>query len=158
MAEEYNTYSDGLGLYEITLDNIADIEKVAENFKTLNDRIGSIQSIELDGLGEDVSFKSVENFIKFMWQKVGNIELTDLKVKVTTDSNKTLDVVLNELKAKDTEIIKETQEKGAEILKIVIQIKQALDEYVELFGTKNSIHEAAVKELYKFLGGYAVEE
>lgn len=142
MAEEYNTYGDGLGLYKITLDNIADIEKVAENFKTLNDRVGNIQSIELDGLGEDVSFQSVEKFIKYMWQKVGNIELTDLKVKITTDGNKTLDVVLNELKAKDTEIINTMN-----------AYKAAVDDYSTNLGVFAGRHKTANDRLEALLGG-----
>lgn len=104
MADEYTTYDGGLGLYQITLDNIADIEKVAENFEKINNKVGNIDSITLEGAEEQIEFKSVEAFLKFIWSRIKNLDLTDLMLTVTTQNNEKLNVVLKALMDKDSEL------------------------------------------------------
>ncbi|SFE87579.1 hypothetical protein [Peptostreptococcus sp. D1] len=90
-----------LSLNKITDTNIVDIDAIQENFNEVEKNIGKISGIEIDGFNQDIelsSEKSVANFIKFIWKKLNSIELTDLKVKVTTDGNKTLDKVLKAIK------------------------------------------------------------
>lgn len=90
-----------LGLNKITGTNIVDIDAIQENFNEVEKNIGKISDIEIDGFNQDIelsSEKSVANFIKFIWKKLNSIELTDLKVKVTTEGDKTLDKVLKAIK------------------------------------------------------------
>ena len=90
-----------LGLNKITDTNIVDIDAIQENFNETEKNIGKISDIEIDSFNQDIelsSEKSVANFIKFIWKKLNSIELTDLKVKVTTDGDKTLDKVLKAIK------------------------------------------------------------
>lgn len=80
-------------LNKITNDNIYDIDPIMENFTLLDDSIGKVDSVNMGGYDEDSevsSEKSLTNYIKYLWKKLGSIELTDLKVKVTTWANKTL--------------------------------------------------------------------
>lgn len=80
-------------------DNVYDIEPVMENFNLLDETLGNIKGSTLEGYDEsEYGEKSAANFIKFIWSKLGSIELTDIKVKVTTDGDKTLDKVLKAIK------------------------------------------------------------
>ncbi|MDU3423636.1 hypothetical protein [Peptostreptococcus sp.] len=68
-------------------------------FNKVNDNIGDIKGTALDGYVEGTyGTKSAANLIKFIWSKLGSIELTDMKIKVTTWENHTLDKVLSKLK------------------------------------------------------------
>lgn len=90
-------------LNEINNDNVVDVEPVMENFNILDENLGDVKSLGISGYDEGVhGDKSVVNYIKFLWGKLGSIELTDLKVKVTTWGNQTLDRVLSKLKDTDT--------------------------------------------------------
>ena len=98
--------TDSVEFNKITGDNIADIEAVAENFeiadenlRMIYENLGNIKKITLEGYDEsEHSEKTAANFIKFIWGKLGSIELTDLKVKVTTWSGDTLNMVLDKIK------------------------------------------------------------
>lgn len=135
-------------LNKITNDNIYDIDPIMENFTLLDDSIGKVDSVNMGGYDEDSevsSEKSLTNYIKFLWKKLGSIELTDLKVKVTTWANKTLDKVLKELKDKDTEIVNTMKE-----------YKASVDEYSKNLGIYVDRHEAANTKLEKLLKGVEV--
>lgn len=132
-------------LNKITNDNIYDIDPIMENFTLLDDSIGKVDSVNMEGYNEDSevsSEKSLTNYIKYLWKKLGSIELTDLKVKVTTWTNKTLDKVLKELKDKDTEIVNTMKE-----------YKASVDEYSKNLGIYVARHEAANNKLEKLLKG-----
>lgn len=105
--------TDSVEFNKITGDNIADIEAVAENFEIadenlrmiyenlgmIDENVGNIKGITLEGYNEsEHSKKTAANFIKFIWSKLGSIELTDIKVKVTTWSNDPLNLVLGKIK------------------------------------------------------------
>lgn len=91
--------TDNIGLNKITGDNVADIEAVAENFEIADKTLGDIKGAVLNGYDEvEHGEKSAANFVKFIWGKLGSIELTDLKVKVTTWSGDTLNMVLDKIK------------------------------------------------------------
>ena len=68
--------------------------------RELHDNIGDVKNLILDGYNENTESegghgkKNLANIIKVLWHKLDSIELTDLKVKVTTWANKTLDIVL----------------------------------------------------------------
>lgn len=135
-------------LNKITNDNIYDIDPIMENFTLLDDSIGKVDSVNMEGYNEDSevsSEKSLTNYIKYLWKKLGSIELTDLKVKVTTWTNKTLDKVLKELKDKDTEIVNTMKE-----------YKASVDEYSKNLGIYVARHEAANNKLEKLLKGVEV--
>ena len=135
-------------LNKITNDNIYDIDPIMENFTLLDDSIGKVSSVNMEGYDEDSevgSEKSLTNLIKFLWKKLGSIELTDLKVKVTTWANKTLDTVLRELKEKDTEIVNTMKE-----------YKASVDEYSKHLGEYVDRHETANTKLEKLLKGVEV--
>lgn len=135
-------------LNKITNDNIYDIDPIMENFTLLDDSIGKVDSVNMEGYNEDSevsSEKSLTNYIKYLWKKLGSIELTDLKVKVTTWTNKTLDKVLKELKDKDTEIVNTMKE-----------YKASVDEYSKNLGIYVDRHEAANTKLEKLLKGVEV--
>nr|DAD64610.1 MAG TPA: hypothetical protein [Caudoviricetes sp.] len=135
-------------LNKITNDNIYDIDPIMENFTLLDDSIGKVDSVNMEGYNEDSevsSEKSLTNYIKYLWKKLGSIELTDLKVKVTTWANKTLDKVLRELKDKDTEIVNTMKE-----------YKASVDEYSKNLGIYVARHEAANNKLEKLLKGVEV--
>lgn len=135
-------------LNKITNDNIYDIDPIMENFTLLDDSIGKVSSVNMEGYDEDSevsSEKSLTNLIKFLWKKLVSIELTDLKVKVTTWANKTLDKVLRELKEKDTEIVNTMKE-----------YKASVDEYSKNLGIYVDRHEAANNKLEKLLKGVEV--
>lgn len=137
--------TDRNGLNKITNDNIYDIDPIMENFTLLDDSIGKVDSVNMGGYDEDSevsSEKSLTNYIKYLWKKLGSIELTDLKVKVTTWANKTLDKVLKELKDKDTEIVNTMKE-----------YKASVDEYSKNLGIYVARHEAANNKLEKLLKG-----
>ena len=92
--------TDKNGLNKITNDNIYDIDPIMENFTLLDDSIGKVSSVNMEGYNEDSevgSEKSLTNYIKYLWKKLGSIELTDEKITVTSDGNKTL----KEVTAKD---------------------------------------------------------
>lgn len=135
-------------LNKITNDNIYDIDPIMENFTLLDDSIGKVDSVNMEGYDEDSevsSEKSLTNYIKYLWKKLGSIELTDLKVKVTTWANKTLDKVLKELKEKDTEIIN-----------TVAEYKTSVDEYSTHLGIYVERHQKANDKLEKLLKGVEV--
>lgn len=91
--------TDNIGFNKITGDNIADIEAVAENFELSDESLGDIKGTVLNGYDEvEHGEKSAANFVKFIWGKLGSIELTDIKVKVTTWSNDPLNLVLGKIK------------------------------------------------------------
>ena len=105
--------TDSVEFNKITGDNIADIEDVAENFEIadenlrmiyenlgmIDENVGNIKGITLEGYNEsEHRKKTVANFVKFIWGKLGSIELTDIKVKVTTWSNDPLNLVLGKIK------------------------------------------------------------
>ena len=145
--EGYNK-TDKNRLNKITNDNIYDIDPIMENFTLLDDSIGKVSSVNMEGYDEDSevsSEKSLTNYIKYLWKKLGSIELTDLKVKVTTWANKTLDKVLKELKDKDTEIVNTMKE-----------YKDSVDEYSKNLGIYVDRHEAANIKLEKLLKGVEV--
>ena len=86
-------------LNKLDNDNIYDIEPVMENFNLLDENLGDIKGSTLDGYDEsEYGEKSAANFVKFIWGKLGSIELTDIKVKVTTWSNDPLNLVLGKIK------------------------------------------------------------
>ena len=141
--------TDKNGLNKITNDNIYDIDPIMENFTLLDDSVGKVSSINMEGYNEDTEVggeKSLSNFIKFLWKKLGSIELTDLKVKVTTWANKTLDKVLKELKDKDKEI-----------LDTVKEYKASVDEYSDQIGVFVERHKKANDRLESLLTGEDVE-
>ena len=135
--------STNLGMNEIKGNNIVDIDVITENFDILDRSIGNIKETTLEGYDEVThGNKTLINLIKFLWKKLGSIELTDLKVKVTTWTNKTLDKVLKELKDKDTEIVNTMKE-----------YKASVDEYSKNLGIYVARHEAANNKLEKLLKG-----
>lgn len=120
-------------LNKLDNDNIYDIEPVMENFNLLDESLGDIKGTTLDGYDEsEYGEKSAANFIKFIWSKLGSIELTDIKVKVTTWGGKMLNVVLKELKDKDTEIVSTMGE-----------YKASVDEYSKNLGVYVERHRIA---------------
>lgn len=141
--------TDKNGLNKISNDNIYDIDPIMENFTLLDDSIGKVSSVNMEGYDEDLdvsSEKSLTNYIKFLWKKLGSIELTDLKVKVTTWADKTLDKVLRELKDKDKEI-----------LDTVKEYKASVDEYSDQIGVFVERHKKANDRLESLLTGEGVE-
>lgn len=145
--EGYNK-TDKNRLNKITNDNIYDIDPIMENFTLLDDSIGKVSSVNMEGYDEDSevsSEKSLTNYIKYLWKKLGSIELTDKKVKVTTWANKMLDIVLKELKEKDTEIVNAMKE-----------YKASVDEYSKNLGIYVARHETANNKLEKLLKGVEV--
>lgn len=138
--------STNLGMNEIKGNNIVDIDVITENFNILDRSIGNIKETTLEGYDEVThGNKTLINLIKFLWKKLGSIELTDLKVKVTTWANKTLDKVLRELKEKDTEIVNTMKE-----------YKASVDEYSKNLGIYVDRHETANNKLEKLLKGVEV--
>ena len=138
--------STNLGMNEIKGNNIVDIDVITENFNILDKNIGNIKETTLEGYDEVThGNKTLINLIKFLWKKLGSIELTDLKVKVTTWANKTLDKVLKELKDKDTEIVNTMKE-----------YKASVDEYSKNLGIYVDRHETANNKLEKLLKGVEV--
>jgi len=130
-------------LNKLNNDNVYDIEPVMENFNIHEEKLGSIDKTNLQGYDENThGTKSVVNFIKFLWSKLEGIELTDLKVKVTTWGGKMLNVVLKELKDKDTEIVNTMGE-----------YKASVDEYSRNLGIYVERHKVANDRLEKLLRG-----
>lgn len=79
--------------------NVSSIKAVADNFDIVDEKVGDVEKINLQGYDEGRDgTKSVANFIKFIWGNLGSIELSDIKVKVTTWQNSTLDKVLQKIK------------------------------------------------------------
>lgn len=119
--------------------------------RELHDNIGDVKNLILDGYNENTESegghgkKNLANIIKVLWHKLDSIELTDLKVKVTTWANKTLDIVLKELKNKDAEIVNTMKE-----------YKTSVDEYSKNLGIYVDRHEAANTKLEKLLKGVEV--
>lgn len=138
--------STNLGMNEIKGNNIVDIDVITENFNILDRSIGNIKETTLEGYDEVThGNKTLINLIKFLWKKLGSIELTDKKVKVTTWANKMLDIVLKELKEKDTEIVNTMKE-----------YKTSVDEYSKNLGIYVDRHETANTKLEKLLKGVEV--
>ena len=138
--------STNLGMNEIKGNNIVDIDVITENFNILDRSIGNIKETTLEGYDEVThGNKTLINLIKFLWKKLGSIELTDKKVKVTTWANKMLDIVLKELKDKDTEIVNTMKE-----------YKASVDEYSKHLGEYIDRHETANNKLEKLLKGVEV--
>lgn len=119
------------------------VDRVNANSDLIDKTFGNINETTLEGYEEATDGnKSVANFIKYLWKKLGSIELTDLKVKVTTWADKTLDKVLKELKNKDTEIVN-----------TVAEYKASVDEYSKNLGIYVDKHETANNKLEKLLRG-----
>lgn len=138
--------STNLGMNEIKGNNIVDIDVITENFNILDISIGNIKETTLEGYDEVThGNKTLINLIKFLWKKLGSIELTDKKVKVTTWANKMLDIVLKELKEKDAEIVNTMKE-----------YKASVDEYSKNLGIYVDRHETANNKLEKLLKGVEV--
>ena len=138
--------STNLGMNEIKGNNIVDIDVITENFNILDRSIGNIKETTLEGYDEVThGNKTLINLIKFLWKKLGSIELTDKKVKVTTWANKMLDIVLKELKEKDAEIVNAMKE-----------YKASVDEYSKNLGIYVDRHETANNKLEKLLKGVEV--
>lgn len=146
--EGYNK-TDKNRLNKITNDNIYDIDPIMENFTLLDDSIGKVSSVNMEGYDEDLdvsSEKSLTNYIKYLWKKLGSIELTDKKIKVTSWANKMLDKVLKELKEKDKEI-----------LDTVKEYKASVDEYSDQIGVFVERHKKANDRLESLLTGEDIE-
>lgn len=119
------------------------VDRVNANSDLIDKTFGNINEITLEGYVDVTDGdKSVANFIKYIWKKLGSIELTDLKVKVTTWADKTLDKVLKDLKDKDTEIVN-----------TVAEYKASVDEYSTHLGTFVTRHKTANDKLEKLLRG-----
>ena len=139
--------TENLKLNKITGDVIVDIEPIDENFRKIDEHIGNIENTSFAGYDETTDgSNSVANFIKFLWKKLGSIELTDKKIKVTTWANKMLDIVLKELKDKDKEI-----------LDTVKEYKASVDEYSDQIGVFVERHKKANDRLESLLTGEDVE-
>lgn len=139
--------TDNLKLNKMTGDMIVDIEPIDENFREVDENVGDIKSTSLNGYDESTyGVKSAASFIKFLWDKLGSIELTDKKIKVTTWANKMLDIVLKELKDKDKEI-----------LDTVKEYKASVDEYSDQIGVFVERHKKANDRLESLLTGEDVE-
>lgn len=139
--------TENLKLNKMTGDMIVDIEPIDENFRKIDENVGNFENISLDGYDESTyGTKSVANLIKFIWKKLGSIELTDKKIKVTTWANKMLDIVLKELKDKDKEI-----------LDTVKEYKASVDEYSDQIGVFVERHKKANDRLESLLTGEDVE-
>lgn len=122
------------------------VDRVNANSDLIDKTFGNINGITLEGYVDADGDKSVANFIKYLWKKLGSIELTDLKVKVTTWADKTLDIVLKELKNKDKEI-----------LDTVKEYKASVDEYSDQIGVFVERHKKANDRLESLLTGEDVE-
>lgn len=123
------------------------VDRVNANSDLIDKTFGNINEITLEGYVDATDGdKSVANFIKFLWKKLGSIELTDKKVKVTTWANKMLDIVLKELKDKDKEI-----------LDTVKEYKASVDEYSDQIGFFVERHKKANDRLESLLTGEDVE-
>lgn len=123
------------------------VDRVNANSDLIDKTFGNIKETNMDGYVEATDGdKSVANFIKYLWKKLGSIELTDLKVKVTTWADKTLDKVLKELKNKDKEI-----------LDTVKEYKASVDEYSDQIGVFVERHKKANDRLESLLTGEDVE-
>lgn len=119
------------------------VDRVNANSDLIDKTFGNINETTLEGYEEATDGnKSVANFIKFLWKKLGSIELTDKKIKVTTWANKMLDIVLKELKDKDTEIVN-----------TMTEYKASVDEYSTHLGAFVTRHKAANDKLEKLLRG-----
>lgn len=139
--------TENLKLNKITGDMIVDIEPIDENFREVDKNVGDIKSTSLNGYDESTyGVKSAASFIKFLWDKLGSIELTDKKIKVTSWANKMLDIVLKELKDKDKEI-----------LDTVKEYKASVDEYSDQIGVFVERHKKANDRLESLLTGEDVE-
>lgn len=150
--------TDSVEFNKITGDNIADIEAVAENFeiadenlRMIYENLGNIKKITLEGYDEsEHSEKTAANFIKFIWGKLGSIELTDLKVKVTTWDNRTLDKVLSKIKGWIGALTNlKTKEKSS----LVGAVNELVDKDTEMVSTMGE-YKASVDEYSKQLGVY----
>lgn len=157
--------TDSVEFNKITGDNIADIEAVAENFEIadenlrmiyenlgmIDENVGNIKGITLEGYNEsEHSKKTAANFIKFIWGKLGSIELTDMKIKVTTWENHTLDKVLSKLKGWiGTMGLLKTKEKSS----LVGAVNELVDKDTEIVSTMGE-YKASVNEYSKQLGVY----
>lgn len=141
--EGYNK-TDKNGLNIITNDNIYDIDPIMENFNTIDDSIGKVDSVNMEGYDEDSevsSEKSLTNYIKYIWKKLGSIELTDLKVVVTTWENNKLSEVLKEIK----KWIDDIKESIVEIKNLYTIQNQLLDDNVSRLKAANDMVEKLIK-------------
>lgn len=143
--------TDNIGFNKIAGDNIADIEAVAENFELSDESLGDIKGTILNGYDEvEHGEKSAANFVKFIWGKLGSIELTDLKVKVTTWSGDTLNAVLDKIKGWIGTLTNlKTKEKSS----LVGAVNELVDKDTEMVSTMGE-YKASVDEYSKQLGVY----
>lgn len=143
--------TDNIGFNKITGDNIVDIEAVAENFELSDESLGDIKGTVLNGYDEvEHGEKSAANFVKFIWGKLGSIELTDIKVKVTTWSNDPLNLVLGKIKGWIGTLTNlKTKEKSS----LVGAVNELVDKDTEIVSTMGE-YKASVDEYSKNLGVY----
>lgn len=141
--EGYNK-TDKNRLNKITNDNIYDIDPIMENFTLLDDSIGKVDSVNMEGYDEDSdvsSEKSLTNYIKYIWKKLGSIELTDLKVVVTTWENNKLSEVLKKIK----KWIDDIKESIVEIKNLYTTQNQLLDDNVSRLKAANDMVDKLIK-------------
>ncbi|WP_101774008.1 hypothetical protein [Peptostreptococcus faecalis] len=60
--------------------NLDEIENGINDTTKVKDIIGNLEEIEI----EDIEKKTVSAYLSYIWDKLKNIELTDLKITVTT--------------------------------------------------------------------------
>lgn len=164
--ENYNK-TEINGLIELTNDNVYDIDPIMANFIVHETLLGSIKNINLDGYTvSEYGNKSVASYIKFLFEKLSTIELTDEKIDVRSE-NKKLDEVLRSIKSCIGSLKQlKTEEKGSIVeainemgdiaektLGIVLEYKRATDEYSNILGVYVEIHKMANDELNKLLRG-----
>ncbi|MHB0740861.1 phage tail protein [Peptostreptococcus anaerobius] len=150
-----------------------DTSSIVIMLRELYTMIGDFKNLELDGydtrpISEGGNgTKNITNILKFLWNKISNIELTDLKVKVTTWENHTLDKVLSKikgwigtltnLKTKDKSslvgAINELVDKDTEIVSTMGEYKASVDEYSKQLGVYVERHKVANDRLEKLLRG-----
>ncbi|WP_101772318.1 hypothetical protein [Peptostreptococcus faecalis] len=74
--------------------NLDEIENGINDTTKIKEAIGNLEEIEI----EDIEKKTVSAYLSYIWDKLKNIELTDLKITVTTWADEKLDIVLGKLK------------------------------------------------------------
>lgn len=185
MVDKTNLYElQKTDIYGFTLlddEHVLDIKKVSENFKEVekilgnkgelgadsnqtftdmikknSDDISNVLDIDLKDYSIEVNGKkSLSNYIKYIWDKLVNIELTDLKINVTTwldetRSSLTLDKVLGKIKGWIGTLTNlKTKEKSS----LVGAVNELVDKDTEIVSTMGE-YKASVDEYSKNLGVY----
>lgn len=133
-----------------------DTSSIVIMLRELYAMIGDFKNLELDGydtrpISEGGNGnKNITNILKFLWGKISNIELTDLKVKITTWENHTLDKVLSKIKDWIGTL---TNLKTKEKTNIVGAVNELVDKDTEIVSTIGE-YKASVDEYSKNLGVY----